>query len=172
MVSEWRCTGWIWCATPIRNGYHTDEYRSIYPYRDYVIKAFNDNKGFDQFTIEQLAGDLLANATVDQKVASGYNRLNQITCEGGVQEKEYLAKYFADRVRTTSSVWLGMTMGCAECHDHKFDPITQKDFYSFGAFNADLDEKGKYEHGSQWETSVVVAERGAGGGNEADRKLS
>ena len=138
------------------NGYHTDEYRSIYPYRDYVIKAFNDNKGFDQFTIEQLAGDLLANATVDQKVASGYNRLNQITCEGGVQEKEYLAKYFADRVRTTSSVWLGMTMGCAECHDHKFDPITQKDFYSFGAFNADLDEKGKYEHGSQWEPALLL----------------
>ena len=138
------------------NGYHTDEYRSIYPYRDYVIKAFNNNKSFDQFTIEQLAGDLLPNATVDQKIASGYNRLNQITCEGGAQEKEYLAKYFADRVRTTSSVWLGMTMGCAECHDHKFDPITQKDFYSFGAFLADLEEKGKYEHGSDWEPTLLL----------------
>ncbi len=138
------------------NGYHTDEYRSIYPYRDYVIQAFNNNKGFDQFTIEQLAGDLLPNATLEQKIASGYNRLNQITCEGGAQAKEYLAKYFADRVRTTSSVWLGITMGCAECHDHKFDPVTQKDFYSFGAFHADLEEQGRYEHGSDWEPTMPV----------------
>ncbi len=141
------------------NGYHTDEYRSIYPYRDYVIGAFNDNKSFSQFTIEQLAGDLLANPTVDQEIASGYNRLNQITCEGGAQDKEYLAKYFADRVRTTSSVWLGMTMGCAECHDHKFDPISQKDFYSFGAFNADLDEEGRYEHGSTWEPTLLFPDQ-------------
>ena len=116
------------------SGYHADENVSIWPYRDYVIKAFNDNMPFDQFTIENLAGDLLPNATLEQKVASGYNRLNQTTSEGGAQAKEYLAIYAADRVRTTASVWLGATVGCAQCHDHKFDPYTAKDFYSFAAF--------------------------------------
>ena len=97
------------------SGYHADENVSIWPYRDYVIKAFNDNMPFDQFTVENLAGDLLPNATVTQKVASGYNRLNQTTSEGGAQAKEYLAIYAADRVRTTASVWLGATLGCAQC---------------------------------------------------------
>lgn len=128
-------------------GYHSDDYRSVYPYRDYVIESFNENKPFDQFTVEQLAGDLLPNPTTEQKVASGYNRLNQITSEGGAQPKEYLAKYAADRVRNVSSVWMGATMGCAECHDHKFDPYTTKDFYSLAAFFADIKEPGKYEHG-------------------------
>ena len=129
------------------NGYHSDEYRSIWPYRDYVINAFNNNMPFDQFTTEQLAGDLLPKATTEQIVASGYNRLNQISSEGGVQPGEYLLKYASDRVRTTSTVWLGITMGCAECHDHKFDPFTQKNFYQFSAFFADIQERGKYEHG-------------------------
>lgn len=123
-------------------GYHGDNYRSVYPYRDYVINAFNTNMRFDQFTIEQLAGDLLTNATGAQKIASTYNRLNRTTEEGGAQPKEYLARYAADRVRTTSMAWLGATLGCAECHDHKFDPYKTKDFYSFEAFFADIKEQG------------------------------
>ena len=121
-------------------GYHSDNHRDISPYRDYVIKSFNTNKPFDRFTIEQLAGDLLPNATIDQRIGSGYNRLLQTTEEGGAQAKEYLAKYSADRVRNTAVIWLGATMGCAECHDHKFDPFTQRDFYSLAAFFADLQE--------------------------------
>ena len=125
-------------------GYHSDPTINISPYRDYVIEAFNSNKPFDRFTIEQLAGDLLPGASMETRVASGYNRLNKTTDEGGAQPKEYLAKYAADRVRTTSAVWMGVTMGCAECHDHKFDPFTMKDFYSFAAFFADLKEVGHY----------------------------
>lgn len=125
-------------------GYHGDENQNIYPYRDYVINAFNANKPFDQFTIEQLAGDLLPDPTVEQRVATGFNRLNMISREGGIQPKEYLAKYAADRVRTVSGAWLGSTLGCAECHDHKFDPITQKDFYSMAAFFADVTQWGYY----------------------------
>ena len=125
-------------------GYHSDPTINISPYRDYVIEAFNSNKPFDRFTLEQLAGDLLPDASMETRVASGYNRLNKTTDEGGAQPKEYLAKYAADRVRTTSAVWMGVTMGCAECHDHKFDPFTTKDFYSFAAFFADLKEVGHY----------------------------
>ena len=101
-----------------------------------------DNKPFDEFTREQLAGDLLPNATLEQRVASAYNRLNRTSAEGGLQPKEYLAKYGADRVRTLSAVWLGSTIGCAECHDHKFDPFLAKDFYSMKAFFADIKETG------------------------------
>jgi hypothetical protein len=122
-------------------GYHSDNHRDVWMYRDWVIKAFNDNLPFDRFTREQLAGDLLPNPTIDQKVASGYNRLLMTTEEGGAQPKEYMAKYAADRVRNVSSVWLGATLGCAECHDHKFDPYTTKEFYSFAAFFADLQER-------------------------------
>jgi mono/diheme cytochrome c family protein len=122
------------------NGYHGDNHHDIALFRDYVIKAFNDNKPFDRFTIEQLAGDLLPAATVEQKIASGYNRLLMVTREGGAQAKEYQAKYAADRVRNASVVWLGATMGCCECHDHKFDPFTTRDFYSFAAFFADIKE--------------------------------
>ena len=125
-------------------GYHGDQEMNISPYRDYVINAFNANMPFDQFTIEQLAGDLLPNPTLWQKVASGYNRLNMTTEEGGAQPGEYLVKYAADRVRSTATVWLAATMGCAECHDHKFDPYTQRDFYRFAAFFADIEEMGKY----------------------------
>ncbi|WLD14205.1 PSD1 and planctomycete cytochrome C domain-containing protein [Planctellipticum variicoloris] len=121
-------------------GYHSDNLRDIVPYRDYVIDAFNRNLPFDQFTIEQLAGDLLPEPTLGQKVASGYNRLLQTTEEGGAQAKEYIAKYSADRVRNVADVWLGATLGCAECHDHKFDPFTTQDFYSLGAFFADVQE--------------------------------
>jgi hypothetical protein len=122
-------------------GYHSDNHREVSLYRDYVIAAFNDNKPFDRFTTEQLAGDLLPGATLQQKIASGYNRLLQTTEEGGAQAKEYTAKYAADRVRNASTVWMGMTMGCAECHDHKFDPFTTKEFYKFAAFFADVQER-------------------------------
>jgi hypothetical protein len=125
-------------------GYHGDQNVNIFPYRDYVIDAFNANKPFDQFTIEQIAGDLLPNPTPEQRVATGFNRLNLMTREGGAQPREYLAKYHADRVRVISSAWLGATFGCAECHDHKFDPISQKDFYSLAAFFADIRQWGVY----------------------------
>ncbi len=125
-------------------GYHGDQNQNVFPYRDYVIDSFNTNKPFDQFTIEQIAGDLLPNATLEDKVATGFNRLNMVTREGGAQPKEYLAKYAADRVRTVSMAWLGSTMGCAECHDHKFDPFTSKDFYQMEAFFADIKEWGVY----------------------------
>jgi hypothetical protein len=123
-------------------GFHGDNIWPTWPYRDYVLRAFRDNKPFDQFTREQLAGDLLPGATADQKVAAAYNRLNRASAEGGLQPNEYLAKYGADRVRTLSTVWLGSTMGCAECHDHKFDPFTNKDFYAMKAFFADIRETG------------------------------
>src|SRR5690606_30242036 len=122
------------------NGIHGDNHRDHAPYRDYVIDAFNRNLPFDQFTIEQLAGDLLPKPTNRQRIASGYNRLNMTTREGGAQAKEYIAKYAADRVRNASTVWLGSTLGCAECHDHKYDPLTIRDFYRFGAFFADVRE--------------------------------
>ena len=115
-------------------GYHGDQDQNISPYRDYVIDAFNRNLPFDQFTREQLAGDLLENPTIDQQVATGYNRMLQTSHEGGVQPKEYLTIYQADRVRNVSAVWLGGTLGCAQCHDHKYDPYTAKDFYSMAAF--------------------------------------
>jgi len=122
-------------------GIHGDNHRDVTPYRDYIIRAFNSNMPVDRFAIEQLAGDLLPNATLEQKVASGYNRMNMTTTEGGAQAKEYIAKYSADRVRNASTVWLGATLGCAECHDHKFDPFTTKDFYRFAAFFADVQEQ-------------------------------
>ncbi|HXM43539.1 MAG TPA: PSD1 and planctomycete cytochrome C domain-containing protein [Bryobacteraceae bacterium] len=123
-------------------GFHGDNIWPAWPYRDYVLRAFRDNKPFDVFTREQLAGDLLPNATREQQVAAAYNRLNRASAEGGLQPDEYLAKYGADRVRTLSTVWLGSTMGCAECHDHKFDPFTSKDFYAMKAFFADVRETG------------------------------
>lgn len=125
-------------------GYHGDQNQNVFPYRDYVIRAFNNNKKFDTFTREQLAGDLLPNPGDEQYVASCYNRLNMMTQEGGAQPKEYIAKYGADRVRTVGTVWMGTTTGCAECHDHKYDPFTTKDFYSLKAFFADIKQVGRY----------------------------
>src|SRR5947207_496742 len=128
-------------------GYHGDQDHHATPYRDYVIDAFNLNLPFDRFTREQLAGDLLPDPTTDQKIATCYNRLLQTSHEGGVQPKEYLAIYAADRVRNLSAAWMGATVGCAQCHDHKFDPYRQKDFYSLAAFFADVDEE-KHLHGA------------------------
>ncbi len=130
-------------------GYHSDVEQPISPYRDYVIEAFNRNLPFDQFTREQLAGDLLENPSIEQRVATGYNRLNKTTEEGGAQAGEYTAKSAADRVRTTAGVWLAATLGCAECHDHKYDPYTARDFYSFAAFFADVQEQGVYKAGTR-----------------------
>ncbi len=121
-------------------GYHSDTPRNVYPYRDYVIRAFNENKPFDQFTREQLAGDLLPNATIETRVGSAFNRLLLTTEEGGAQAKDYEARYLTDRVRAVGAVWLGQTIGCAQCHDHKFDPTTARDFYAMGAFFADIKE--------------------------------
>jgi hypothetical protein len=121
-------------------GYHSDNHIDIWMFRDYVIRSFNANIPFDRFTIEQLAGDLLPSNTDRTRVASGYNRLLQTTQEGGAQAKEYTAKYAADRVRNLSTVWLGTTLGCAECHDHKYDPFTTREFYSLAAFFADVKE--------------------------------
>src|SRR3989449_8755157 len=111
------------------NGYQTDGERSMWRWRDWVINAFNQNMPFDCFTIEQIAGDLLPNATLDQKIATGFNRNHRGNGEGGIIAEEYAAEYVVDRVDTTSTVWLGVTMGCARCHDHKYDPIWQKELY-------------------------------------------
>ena len=122
-------------------GYHSDVFMEVSAYRDYVIEAFNQNMPFDQFVIENLAGDLIPEATTNQKIASGYNRLLQTTEEGGAQAAEYIAISQADRVRNFGIVWLGATTGCAQCHDHKYDPFTIKDFYSLAAFFSDIKEK-------------------------------
>ncbi len=116
------------------HGLHLDNIRSIWPYRDWVVRSFNANLPFNQFTVEQLAGDLLPHPRIDQLVASGYNRLQLSTSEGGAIEAEAEARNTGDRTDTTAAVWLGLTAGCAACHDHKFDPLTQREYYAFGAF--------------------------------------
>jgi mono/diheme cytochrome c family protein len=124
------------------HGYHIDSLRGMWPWRDWVINAFNRNLPFDQFTIEQLAGDLLPNATRDQKIASGFNRNHMINFEGGAIAEEYQVEYVVDRVEATSSAFMGLTMGCARCHTHKYDPITHKEFYQFFAFFNNVPERG------------------------------
>ena len=124
------------------HGYHIDSLREMWPWRDGVIAAFNGNEPYDQFTVEQLAGDLLPNATLQQKIASGFNRNHEINFEGGAIPAEYHVEYVVDRASTTATTWLGLTMGCARCHDHKFDPIKQKDFYRFFAFFNTVPERG------------------------------
>jgi hypothetical protein len=137
-------------------GFHGDQNQRIFPYRDYVINAFNKNKSFDLFTREQLAGDLLPKPTPETLVATGYNRLNMMTREGGAQPKEYLAKYGAERVRSVAAAWFGSTFGCAECHDHKFDPIKTRDFYELQAFFADVKQWGVYsDYGYNREPELI-----------------
>jgi hypothetical protein len=116
------------------HGYHFDNYREMWSYRDWVISAFNRNMPFDRFTIEQLAGDLLPNRMLDQQIASGFNRCNMSTNEGGTIPEENLVNYTRDRTETVAQVWLGLTANCAVCHDHKFDPLTQREFYELAAF--------------------------------------
>ena len=124
------------------HGYHIDAGRDMTRWREWVIDAFNSNLPFDQFTVEQLAGDLLPNATLEQKIASGFNRNHMINFEGGAIPEEYHTAYIVDRVNTTATVWLGLTVGCAQCHDHKYDPITQKEYYQLYAFFNNVPENG------------------------------
>lgn len=124
------------------HGYHADGWRSMYPWRDWVIKAFKENMPFDQFGTWQLAGDLLPHSTEEQILATGFNRNHQITAEGGAIDEEYRMEYVFDRINTTATAFLGLTMKCAQCHDHKFDPISQKEFFQFGAFFNNVDELG------------------------------
>ncbi|MBX3435896.1 MAG: PSD1 domain-containing protein [Planctomycetaceae bacterium] len=130
------------------NGYQVDRDREAYAWRDWVIAAFNANMPFDQFTIEQLAGDLLPEATLQQRVATGFHRNHMLNEEGGIIPEEFLAEYCADRVETTATVWMGQTFLCARCHDHKYDPFTQRDFYSLYAFFHNVPEVGVGNYGA------------------------
>ena len=121
------------------HGLHLDNYREIWPYRDWVIKAFNTNKPFDQFVVEQLAGDLLPNPTLDQLIATGYNRCHVSTSEGGSIEEEVYVRNIDDQVDTNGTVFLGLTIGCARCHDHKYDPVRMKEYYQLFAFFNNID---------------------------------
>ena len=133
------------------NGYQTDGPREMWRWRDWVIDAFNHNMPYDQFTLEQLAGDLLPNPTRAQIIATGFNRNHRTNGEGGIIPEEYRVEYVADRAQTTAIVWMGLTMGCARCHDHKYDPIAQKDFYRlFAYFNRIPSERGfSYNYGNE-----------------------
>ncbi|MBL8208395.1 MAG: DUF1549 domain-containing protein [Blastocatellia bacterium] len=124
------------------NGYQVDGVRDAWRWRDWVIEAFNQNKPFDQFTIEQLAGDLLPTPTLDQRIATAFNRNHRINAEGGVVPEEYRIEYVVDRVDTTSTVFMGLTLGCARCHNHKYDPFTQKEFYQLSAYFNSINEDG------------------------------
>jgi hypothetical protein len=141
------------------NGIHFDNYREIWPYRDWVIEAFNRNESFREFAIEQIAGDLLPNATLDQKIATGFQRCNISTNEAGIIEDEYAEIYAKDRADTFGSVFLGLTVGCATCHDHKFDPILQKDYYSLGAFFRNTPQRVMDGNASDQPPFVVVPRR-------------
>ncbi len=128
------------------HGYQSDKYRAVWSWRDWVVKAFNENLPFDQFIVWQLAGDLLPNATDEQILATAFNRLHRQTNEGGSIDEEFRVEYVVDRVDTFGTAFLGLTVQCARCHDHKFDPISQKDYYQLFAFFDNIDESGLYSH--------------------------
>ena len=130
------------------NGYQVDRDRELWAWRDWVVRAFNRNQPFDQFTVEQLAGDLLPSPTLDQRIATGFHRNHMINEEGGIIPEEFLAEYCFDRVETTATAWLGLTFTCARCHDHKFDPISQRDYYGLYAFFHNVTEKGVGDYGA------------------------
>ncbi len=155
------------------NGYQTDGERSMWRWRDWVIDAFNRNMRYDRFTIEQIAGDMLPNATLEQKIASGFNRNHRGNGEGGIVPEEYAVEYVVDRVDTTSTVWLGLTLGCARCHDHKYDPFLQKEFYQFFAYFNNVPERGmafKFGNSPPFIPAPTPAEQAQL--READRKVS
>lgn len=136
--------GWLDAARYAdTSGYQTDGPREMWRWRDWVIDAFNSNMPFDQFTVEQLAGDMLPDATLSQQIATGFNRNHRGNAEGGIIPAEYQVEYVVDRVDTTATVWLGLTMGCARCHDHKYDPISQKEFYEVFAYFNNIPESGR-----------------------------
>jgi mono/diheme cytochrome c family protein len=124
------------------HGFHIDSHRDMWPWRNWVIEAYNRNLPFDQFTIQQLAGDLLPNASLDQKVATGFNRNHPINFEGGAIPEEYAAAYIIDRIDTTATTWMGLTLRCGQCHDHKYDPLSQQEYYRFYAFFNNVPEQG------------------------------
>src|SRR5579871_3179785 len=143
---EHMAASWLDCARYAdSNGYQADYERFQWPWRDWVINAFNRNLPYDRFAVEQIAGDLLPNATLEEKVATGFNRNHRINTEGGVIPEEWRVETVVDRVETTSAVFLGLTMGCARCHEHKYDPITHKEFYKFFAFFNNVPETGTGE---------------------------
>lgn len=165
------------------SGYQTDGIRHMWRWRDWVIEALNRNLPFDQFTIAQIAGDMLDGATLDDRIATGFNRNHRGNAEGGIIPEEYAVEYVVDRVDTTATVWLGLTMACARCHDHKFDPITQREFYEFYAFFNNVPERGRAvkvgnsppmipapTRDQLWELAAIDAELSAA--NEAYSKLS
>ncbi len=157
------------------HGLHLDNYREIWPYRDWVIKAFNTNKPFDQFIVEQLAGDLLPNPTLDQLIATGFNRCHVSTSEGGSIEEEVYVRNVVDQVDTNGTVFLGLTIGCARCHDHKYDPIRMKDYYQLFAFFNNIDGPALDGNSAKWAPIVQGAvapsrHRGAAGGRRQDRR--
>ena len=156
------------------NGYQNDFRRSMWLYRDWVIDAFNDNMPFDQFTIEQIAGDMLPDATVAQKVASGFNRNHRSNTEGGSINEEWLVENVVDRVETTSTVFLGLTMGCARCHDHKYDPVSQREFYEFFAFFNNIEERGVYteQRGNAGPTVAVETDEYLAQARELENSLA
>jgi len=143
------------------SGYQTDGWRTMWRWRDWVIESFRRNQGFDQFTIEQLAGDLLPNPTLEQKIATGFNRNHRGNSEGGIVQEEFLVEYAVDRVDTTFTVWQGVTIGCARCHSHKYDPFTHRDYYQLFAFFNRLTEKGRvFKEGNSapWITAPTAAQ--------------
>ncbi|MBC8289014.1 MAG: DUF1549 domain-containing protein, partial [Planctomycetes bacterium] len=137
------------------HGMHVDNYREVWPYRDWVVNAFNSNKPFDEFVVEQIAGDMLPKATLEQQIATGFNRCNITTSEGGAIPAELEVRYMVDRVETTATVFLGLTAGCAVCHDHKYDPLSQREFYQLGAFFNN--STAQVMDGNQKDTPPVVA---------------
>jgi hypothetical protein len=139
------------------NGYQSDGTRTMWPWRDWAVRAFNGNKPFDQFTVEQIAGDLLPGATVEQKIATGFHRNHMLNGEGGRVAEESRVDYVVDRVDTTATVWLGLTLGCARCHDHKFDPFTQRDYYRLFAFFNNVAESGAVDRGGNASPVLALA---------------
>lgn len=130
------------------NGFQVDRDREMWPWRDWVIRSFNSNLPFDEFTVQQLAGDLLPSPTLDQRIATGFLRNHMLNEEGGIIPEEFLVEYVADRVETLGTIWLGMTVGCARCHDHKYDPVTQKEYYRLFAYFNSANEKGIGNYGA------------------------